>query len=238
VLTSYTLAHTKKETRKMTQVIIGNGPVGQHLAQALLQRGNDVRIVTRYTPAQSPQAVRNGTLAYVTADMTDPAAARNAVQGASVVYNASQAPYEKWAEQLPTLFRSILTAAEHANAKLVVADNLYQYGPNASQPLRESLPYQATGKKGAVRAQLTRETLLAHAEGKLPVAIAQASDFFGPGVTASALGRSVFPALLQNKPADLLGNPDLPHSYTYIKDFAETLALLAPDGDSGLRRRA
>lgn len=215
----------------MTHVIIGYGAVGTHLAQALLKRGESVRIVTR----NSHESKESSSLAFVAADVTDEESARRAVHGATVVYNAAQAPYDRWTAQLPPLFRGILAAAEQANARLVVADNLYMYGPAAKQPLHESEPYRPVGAKGAVRAMLTEEALTAHQQGRLPVAVARASDFFGPGVVNSALGRTVFPAVVGNGIADVLGDPGTPHSYTYIEDFAECLALLGT-GEAGFGR--
>ena len=210
----------------MINVVVGYGAVGSHLAKALLDRGESVRVITRSPQKEPMPSAEKWDLTFLIADMTDVESARRAVRGASVIYNAAQSPYERWVSELPPLFRGILVAAEQAGAKLVLADNLYMYGLGATQPLRESEPYRATGSKGAVRTVLTQEALMAHEQGRLQVAVARASDFFGPGVLNSALGRSVFPALVSNKTADVLGDPHVPHSYTYIKDFAETLAIL------------
>jgi nucleoside-diphosphate-sugar epimerase len=46
-------------------------------------------------------------------------------------------------------------------------------------------------------------------------------------VRLSTVGERVFGALLRDKPAELLGNPDLPHTVTYIYDFADGLVTLA-----------
>ena len=37
----------------------------------------------------------------------------------------------------------------------------------------------------------------------------------------------MIPPALAGKPAQVLGNPDLPHTYTYIPDIGEALVLLA-----------
>jgi nucleoside-diphosphate-sugar epimerase len=58
------------------------------------------------------------------------------------------------------------------------------------------------------------------------VSLGRSADFFGPRVLNSALGDRVFPAAIANKPVQLLGNLDLPHSYTYIEDVARGLATL------------
>ena len=62
------------------------------------------------------------------------------------------------------------------------------------------------------------------------IAIGRASDFFGPGVTAgSTLGERVFGNALAGRRADFIGNPGLPHTYSYVPDIAAGLATLGTD---------
>ena len=56
--------------------------------------------------------------------------------------------------------------------------------------------------------------------------MARGSDFYGPGVLGSALGERTIVPLLQGKPAEVTGALDLPHTFTYISDFGEALAIL------------
>lgn len=49
------------------------------------------------------------------------------------------------------------------------------------QSLSESSQPSAVTRKGRVRAALAARALQAHGAGLVPVAIARASDFFGPG---------------------------------------------------------
>ena len=75
--------------------------------------------------------------------------------------------------------------------------------------------------------------MAAHAAGRVEVAIGRASDYFGPrGGAQSNLGDRVFPAALNGTPASVLGDPDQPHSYTYIPDIGEGLAVLGEHPDA------
>ena len=66
--------------------------------------------------------------------------------------------------------------------------------------------------------------------GRVRIAIGRASDFFGPGVTAgSTLGERVFGNALAGRRADFIGNPGLPHTYSYVPDIAAGLATLGTD---------
>ncbi len=61
----------------------------------------------------------------------------------------------------------------------------------------------------------------------IKVVIGRGSDFFGSLVKNATLGEMFFKAALSGKPANLLGNIDMPHTYTYIKDFATALVKLS-----------
>ena len=76
---------------------------------------------------------------------------------------------------------------------------------------------------------MTAELLAASDAGRARIAIGRASDFFGAGVTESSLGTRVFGNALAGKRADFLGDPDLPHSYSYVPDIAAGLATLGTD---------
>jgi len=81
--------------------------------------------------------------------------------------------------------------------------------------------------KAATRAAMTAELLQAHAAGRVEVAIGRASDYFGPGAAHSALGETVFGTALTGRTAQIMGDPDQPHSYSYTPDVAAALIILA-----------
>ena len=95
--------------------------------------------------------------------------------------------------------------------------------------MTEDLPLAATTSKGRTRAAMTEELLAAAEAGRVRVAIGRASDFFGAGVTESTLGARVFGNAVAGKRADFIGNPDLPHTYSYVPDIAAGLATLGTD---------
>ena len=77
-----------------------------------------------------------------------------------------------------------------------------------------------------MRAAMTEALFEAHRLGRVQVAAARGSDFFGPGVLGSAAGDRVFEFALQGKAAQFTGRLDVPHTYTYIDDFGEAMAIL------------
>lgn len=201
-------------------VIFGTGPVGLATARALLKRNHHVRLVNRSGKADSPEGAE-----VAVANALDDAQVRDAVRGASVVYSCAQPAYTRWPEDFPPLQRAILNAAADAGAKLVLADNLYMYG-EVDGLVHEDLPYKAATRKGKTRAAMAREALAAHDQGRVRVAIGRASDFYGPFVTDSTLGDRVFGPLVKGETAQLVGDIDQLHTYTFIGDFGEALAVL------------
>jgi nucleoside-diphosphate-sugar epimerase len=167
----------------------------------------------------------------VAADVSKPEEAKQVCEGAAVVYHCANAPYTNWERLFPPLTESIIEGAAAAGARLVFADNLYMYG-RVNGPMNEELSGAANGRKGKVRARMARDVLLAHRSGSVRAVIARASDFFGPGVTSSALGERVFGAAIKGGTIDLLGNIDTPHSYTFIDDFAQVLIALGQRDDA------
>lgn len=202
-------------------VIFGTGPVGISLATELLERGKRVRLVNRSGKGQIPAGaeLRKG-------DASRLDVVQELSQEASVLYNATHAPYEHWPELLPRLQENMLEGAATVGAKLVVVDTLYLYGETQGQPMTEAMPHMATSRKGRLRAELAWGYLQAHRVGKVQVTIGRAADFFGPLVLNSALGQYFFPAAFARQPVLTLGNIDLPHSFSYMPDVARGLAIL------------
>ncbi|WP_435603712.1 NAD-dependent epimerase/dehydratase family protein [Streptomyces sp. bgisy130] len=209
-------------------VVLGAGPAGTTLAGELVRRGHAVRLVSRSAPENTVEGVQP-----FAADVSTPEGALTAVEGAAVIYHCVNVPYHRQVEVMPHIQRAVLAAAEATGARLVVLDTLYPYGPTRGEVMTEDTPWRATSRKGRMRAQLDGRYLDAHREERVRVSLGRSADFVGPGVLNSTLGGSVFPAALGGGEVLGLGDIDLPHSYTDIRDVAAGLATLGtrPEGD-------
>ena len=205
-------------------VVFGAGQVGRAVAAHLAGAGAAVRAVSQ----RRPPALGVG-IDWRAADATDPESATDAAKGASVIYQCLNAPYTQWPRCFPPLQRGVLAAAERTDALLVTLENVYGYGPTGGKPMTEDMPLAATTSKGRTRAAMTAELLAAAEAGQVRIAIGRASDFFGAGVTESTLGARVFGNAIAGKRADFIGDPDLPHTYSYVPDIAAGLATLGND---------
>jgi nucleoside-diphosphate-sugar epimerase len=162
----------------------------------------------------------------VATDLYDPANVQEVTRGAKVVYQCSQPNYNQWPEKFPPLQKSIIDGLTDSGAKLVIVENLYMYGAMNGKPLREDMPHKAHTRKGKVRSEMSQAALAAHAAGKVRVAIARGSDFFGPWGLPSTMGERIFYPLLQGKTAQMVGRLDIPHTHTYVPDFGKALVIL------------
>ncbi|MCA9873175.1 MAG: NAD-dependent epimerase/dehydratase family protein [Anaerolineales bacterium] len=210
-------------------VILGTGPLGLAVMDELLARGRQVTLVNRRGQADEPLP---DDVKIVAGDVTHPDDVARLCADADVVFQCAQPHYDEWPEKFPPIIDGVLRGVSRTTARLVVGDNLYMYGPTGGAPIDEDLPYAANGRKGRTRALLAQKLLDAHAAGQIQVTMGRASDFYGPRVRDSAAGEIVFAAALAGKTINVLGDPDQPHTYTFIRDFARALVTLSEHSEA------
>jgi nucleoside-diphosphate-sugar epimerase len=208
-------------TNTQQHVVFGTGAIGMALVEELNRRGKNVRAINRSGRAAVPDGVE-----VVGGDATSVEFAKAATADASVVYFCANPPYTQWPELFPSIQAAVIDGAASAGAKLVVMDNLYMYPPMHGQPLTEDLPHTAATRKGSVRAQMAADLMKAHEMGKVRATAARASDYFGPRGMLSAMGERVFYPALAGKKAQVMGDPDQLHTYSYLPDIATGLVVL------------
>ena len=199
-------------------IVFGAGQVGPEIVRQLAQGGEPVTVATRSGRDLGIPGVTSAA-----ADATDPASVRAAAAGADVAYFAVQPEYTRWPEGFPPLAEGIIGGLSGTGTRLVVVDNLYLYGDTLGAPVTEALPAAAKTRKGGARARLAARFMAAHEAGDVPVTIGRAADFFGPTALDTIMGERFFGHIVAGKPADVLGDPDTPHMYSYLPDFARAL---------------
>ena len=200
-------------------VLGAGGGIGSAVVQELAAQGLPVRAVSRSGRVPMPHGVES-----LAADVTRPEDAARACADAAVVYHCVQPPYTRWADEFAALNATIVEAVTEVGAKLVVADNLYMYGP-INGPIRETSPQEPQSKKGRLRKQLAASLLEAAESHGLRVTIGRASDYFGPHGDHSVAGMLVTGALA-GKTVRWPANADLPHTFSYLPDVARGLVVL------------
>lgn len=212
-------------------VIFGTGPVGLAIMDALCaERQSNIRMVNRSgkTSEPLPEGVE-----LVNGDASDAAFVLEAAQGADYIYNALNPRYSQWLELFPGLQANLIAAAEANGSKLVVMENLYGYGDPNGESMTEETPLNVHTRKGMLRREMYHDLMAAHNEGRVQVVVGRASDFIGARVQVSMMGGdTVIVPLLNGKAAQIMGNVDMPHSYTYMPDIGRGLVALALADDT------
>ncbi len=202
-------------------VIVGSGPTGQTTAKLLASRGEEVILLNRSGRGENIQGVQRQAV-----NASDQAAMQQAAHNAAVIYNCANPIYTKWVTDWPPLANSILNAAKTSGAVLVTLSNLYGYAP-PTRPMVETDPLNATSVKGQVRAKMWHDALAAHRNGDVVVTEARASDFIGAEFDKRYhTGTRITDPIRAGKTVNILGNPDVDHSWTSINDVAATLVEL------------
>lgn len=198
-------------------VVLGAGQIGSLVAKQLRAKGHPVTQVRR--TGASSKDVKVG-------DLANLEFAAEVAKGARAIIHTVTPPYHQWNELLIPLNDAVGHAAGKSGAPLIVLDNLYAYG-EPSGPLTETSPVRPSSRKGELRAKAAERL-----QGPR-VAIARAADFYGPGVTMSAIFNERFVGrALTGKPMETFGPPELLHSYSYVEDVAAGLVTLALDEQS------
>ena len=206
-----------------SHVVVGAGLIGRRVARLLVDRGDRVTLITRRgTELPGARAVA--------ADASDATALAAVCDHANRIFLcANPAIYsaEEWARVWPPIFRAAIAAARSAGAGLVVMGNLYPYGLPQG-PMTEHSAERTTSRKGLIRKAGWEAVKAAHDAGEVRAVEVRASDYFGPGSGATALlGERFFVPVLESRVARVVGNPSLPHSWSYLDDIAATLVAAA-----------
>jgi len=220
-----------------TSVVTGGvGFVGQHLVEALLARGDTVRVLD--IADESPFG---DDVDYRRVDITDAQAVDAALLGADVVFHNASLVHtshnripEVWAVNRDGAQHVIDGCKHHGVKRLIyVSSGSVVYNGKDILDGNESLPYASTSQAPYAESKIEAEklTLAANGQGGLLTCAIRPHVIFGPGD-----GRFM-PAVLRNAKAGRLkvqvGRREWLSDYTYISNLVDALLLadekLVPD---------
>lgn len=212
----------------MQTVLGANGQIAVELAREIARTQDDVlRLVSR-----NPRAV-NDTDALVRADLLDAEQTSAAVRGSDVVYFTAGLPPRTtlWEQQFPTMLRHALDAARAAGARFAYFDNTYMY-PQDDRVQTEDVAFAPVGRKGTVRAAMASMVLEEMHRGDIPVLIARAPEFYGPGRTQSFTNTLVLDRIKTGRRALVPVRADRERTLIWTPDASRALALLGSTPDA------
>jgi len=211
------------------QTILGSGgAIGLPLARELKRYTDRIRLVSR-----NPKKVNDSDELF-SLDLADSSRISEAVAGSDVVYVTVGFQYslKVWRRTWPPFMKAVIEACKRQNAKLVFFDNVYVYAKSAIPHMTEDSPIQPPSKKGLVRQQLHEMIMSEIDNHTLKALIARSADFYGPETNNSVIGETVAKNLIRGKAAQVFGDVDSIHTFTYTPDAAKATALLGNTDDA------
>ncbi|WP_434212837.1 NAD-dependent epimerase/dehydratase family protein [[Pseudomonas] boreopolis] len=211
------------------QTILGaNGQIAVELARELRRSyTGELKLVSR-----NPRKV-NDTDVLASADLLNARQTAQSVEGSDIVYFTAGLPPDTdlWERQFPTMLRNALDASRAAGAKFAYFDNTYMY-PQDDRLLTEETPFQPVGRKGRVRARMAEMVLEEMARGEIPVLIARAPEFYGPGKTQSFTNALITDKLKAGKTPRVPVRDDTRRTLIWTPDASRALAALGNTPDA------
>lgn len=213
----------------MLQTIIGSGgAIGTPLARELKKYTDRIRLVSR-----NPKKVNDADELWPM-DVNDLSQIDGAIEGSGVVYVTIGFQYslKVWQRTWPPFMKAVVDACIRHKARLVFFDNVYLYAPSEIPHLTEESAISPVSKKGLVRKELHDMIFREVESGRLTAMIVRAADFYGPDNNNSAITQMVVDRYKAGKGAQVMGDPNKIHTYTFTPDAAKATALLGNTPDA------
>jgi nucleoside-diphosphate-sugar epimerase len=211
-----------------TALVIGaTGGIGGSVAEALLDRGWQVRALTRDPQRAAALLADRPGIEWVAGDAMDKPAVIAAARGVGLILHGANPPrYRNWRGlAIPMLDHSI-AAAQASGALLVLPGTLYNFGPDAGPVVDERAPQHPLTRKGAVRVEM-EQALERAAETGLRSLVVRAGDYFGPSAPSSWFQMALVKPGRPIRAVTYPGSREIGHSWAYLPDLAETILRLA-----------
>lgn len=212
------------------KTILGTGQLGIAVMEALLKVKPEEPITLVNRTGKLPMALP-AHVKLIAADVTDNNDMEKIAQQSTVIFSCTDVPYQLWKTFYPATANALAHAMRNSETKLVVADNMYSYGNVKGENMQEEMPHAASTQKGIIRTSVINTLLLSGERFCERVAFVKAADFIGPGIHKGIFGIDFLDRLYEGKRILLSGNIALPHTFTYIHDFAAAIVTIgnAPD---------
>ncbi len=204
------------------KTILGTGQLGIAIMEILLQQNPAEAILLVNRTGKLNMPVPNN-VSVLAADVTSKNEMEVVAQQSEVIFSCTDVSYQQWENFYPATANALAYALSKSNARLVFADNLYSYGNVQGTVMNEAMPHKAKTKKGMIRAAVIATLLYSKESFSNRVAFVKAADFIGPRIHKGIFGADFLERLQGNKTIALFGKPALPHTFTYIKDFATAM---------------
>jgi NAD dependent epimerase/dehydratase len=224
-----------------TVLVTGAGGfIGSHLVEELLQRGQRVRALVRYTSSGTAGfleeiAERRERLEIVHGDIRDARAVRQAAAGCRRIYHLAAligipysyvAPDSYVAVNIQGTLHILEAARELQVERVVVTSTSEVYGTAQYTPIDERHPLNAQSPYAATKVGADQLALSYHRSYELPVTVVRPFNTYGPRQSARAVVPTIITQALASDSIHL-GSLDPVRDLVFVKDTARGFVALA-----------
>lgn len=213
------------------KTILGSGQLGIAVMEVLL-KANPLEEITLVNRKGALDIKIPDNVKVVAADVTNKIDMESIARKSDVIFSCTDVPYQSWAKFYPATASALAHALDNTNAKLVFADNMYSYGNVLGHIMHEGLPHSAQTRKGLIRTSVITTLLKSGNEFSERVAFVKAADFIGPRIYKGIFGTDFLDKIYEKKTIMLSGKIELPHTFTYISDFAQAIVNVGNAADA------
>lgn len=225
----------------------GAGFIGSHIAEALVRRGERVRIFDNLSSGRRANlAAIAGDVELLEGDLRDPAAVRRAAEGAEVIIHQGALPSVQRSIEDPRTTNavnvdgtlSVLSAAQAAGARrVVVASSSSVYGDTPTLPKVETMPLDPRSPYAVSKAATEQYALAWAASFGLPAIALRYFNVYGPRQDPNSDYAAVIPRfatrMLRGEAPLIFGDGLQSRDFTYVADVVQA-NLLAADAPADL----
>jgi len=233
----------------------GAGFIGSNLVEALLRRGESVRVLDDFSTGRRENLSAagewtgngGGTFELLEGDLRDPATCRRALGGIEYVLHEAAIPSVQRSVDDPVVTHGVnldgtlnlLVAAREAGVKrFVFASSSSIYGESEELPKRESMPSAPISPYGLQKLGAESYCRLFHALYGLPTIALRYFNVFGPRQNPNSDYAAVIPRFLSavrdGRPPTIYGDGGQTRDFTFVGNVIEANLLACEAGPQAL----
>lgn len=218
----------------------GDGFIGSHLVEHLLEQGYDVRALAQYNSFNSwgwlEDVARLQDVEVVTGDVRDPAFCRTLVKDVDVVFHLAALiaiPYSYVAPDtyVDTNVRGTLNICQAVReagvGRLIHTSTSEVYGTAQYVPIDERHPLQPQSPYSASKIGADAMAMSFYNAFDLPVTIARPFNTYGPRQSARAVIPTIIGQIASGMPEIRLGDVSPTRDFNFVKDTCRGFVELA-----------
>lgn len=226
----------------MAKVLVtgGAGFIGSNLVRALLERGDDVRVLDNFSTGNRGN-LEGVDVEVVEGELRSYERVHNAVRGTEVVYHLGalgsvprsvQDPLTSSAVNVEGTLNVLLAARDEGVRRVVFSSSSSVYGPQDLLPVAEGVPADPLSPYGVAKLAAERYCIaFSRVYERFETVVVRYFNVFGPRQSPRSVYAAVIPlfitAIAEARPVTINGDGEQRRDFTYVDNVVEGTLLAA-----------